>query len=77
MYKNRAQSDQQKLAKYIFHLSQQLQRTTTRRKEKKKKYQKYQQRLLLLSSLSYHQSWSRPLTPTSAADKLTRVLVKK
>jgi len=46
-------------------------------KKKKKKYQKYQQRLLLLSSLSYHQSWSRPLTPTSAADKLTRVLVKK
>jgi hypothetical protein len=35
MYKNGAQSDQQKLAKYIFHLSQQLQRTTTRRKEKK------------------------------------------
>jgi hypothetical protein len=45
--------------------------------KKKKKYQKYQQRLLLLSSLSYHQSWSRPLTPPSAADKLTRVLVKK
>lgn len=40
MYKNGAQSDQQKLAKYIFHLSQQLQRTTTRRKEKKKEIPK-------------------------------------